>query len=213
MRKTTSAILILTVAMLFAVPAIACDGKSSGKTEASVQKTSSDSKTAGCGPAEEAACKASGKVCPGMKKTTTSTSASLPNGHPVETVAQAQKCAGSTTAYLSVSNMTCGSCVSHVTKALGNVDGICAIDVNLEKGAATVVYHADKVSTDQMTTVVTKAGYTTTLTSIDQVDKANLKQLCAHICGDECTGKCKEHCANVCTGSAKGSKTAETSEI
>jgi copper ion binding protein len=205
MKKSTAAILVFTVALLFAVSAFACDGSSTAK------KTTAQA--AGCGPAEQAACAATGKVCPGMQKAkVTSADATLPNGHPVQTVAEAQKCDGSTTAFLSVQKMTCDNCVGQVTQALTKIDGVCAIDVSLDKAEATVVYHADKVNTDQMTQAITSAGYTASLMSMDQVDKAQLKELCKQLCGDHCTGACKEHCANACTAKAK-SKTEKTSEI
>ncbi len=42
---------------------------------------------------------------------------------------------------LEVKGMTCGNCVSHVTKALQSVAGVKKVDVDLE-GAATVVAKA-----------------------------------------------------------------------
>jgi copper ion binding protein len=202
MKKSTAAILVFTVALLFAVSAFACDGSSTAK------KTTAQA--AGCGPSEQAACAATGKVCPGMEKAkTTSASATLPNGHPTQSIADAQKCAGSATAFLSVNKMTCENCVTQVTKTLTSIDGVCAVDVSLDKAAATVVYHADKVNTDQMAQAITKAGYTASLMSMDQVDKAQLKELCQQLCGDHCTGACKEHCANACTAKAKTDKTSE----
>lgn len=205
MKKSTAAILVFTVALLFAASAFACDGTSATK------KTTAQA--AGCGPAEQAACAATGKVCPGMEKAkTTSASTTLPNGHPMQSIADAQKCAGSTTAFLSVSKMTCDNCVTQVTKTLTSIDGVCAVNVSLDKAEATVVFHADKVNTDQMTQAVTKAGYTSSLMSMDKVDQARLKELCQQLCGDNCTGACKEHCANACTAKTKAN-TDKTSEI
>lgn len=202
MRKTTLAILAVTVAMFFAVSAFACDGSGSAKT-------SSTSATSGCGTAEKAACAASGKTCPGMSKSTTTTaSATLPNGHPQMTITEARACEGATTAFLSVDKMTCGSCVTAVTKTLGSMDGVCAVNVSLDKSAAVVVYHADQVDPDKMAAAVTKAGYTSAMMDMSKLDKTQVMQLCSELCGEKCDGKCVDHCANYQTCPAKA-KTAE----
>jgi copper ion binding protein len=197
--------------MFLAVPAVACDGHKGGTTEASAIKASSTK--SGCTAAEKAACAAMGKTCAKDTKAATTTAssegktctkgsaktadASLPNGHPVVSIADAQKCAKSTTAFLNVNKMTCNGCVAHVTKTLGSMDGTCAVDVNLDKASATVVFHADKVDADKMIGAISKAGYAATLASVEEIDKDAL-------------AACKERCANV---SCSGKKDDKTSEI
>ena len=205
-RKLTSLILVVAFATFLVSPVFAgACSKSQAKSAETTETAAKASASAkgGCTAAEKAACAAkgikcstSGKGCASMAGVTTA-DAKLANGHPVIAVADAQKCASSTTAFLSVDKMTCGGCVSHINKTLGEMDGVCAIDVNLENASATVVYHADKVTTETMIQAISKAGYPTTLTDISKVDKTAL-------------AACKKSCANAaaCTG-----KKTETSEI
>jgi copper ion binding protein len=137
-----------------------------------------------CTAAERAKC--------GADKKEGASSAKLPNGHPVQTVADAMKCeSGSMVAFLAVDKMTCQSCVDHITKTLGSMDGVCAVDVNLKKASATVVFHADKVKTDDMVMAVNKAGYV-----------AKMKTECADdmktVFGENYKEKCQKSCANMC---------------
>lgn len=147
---------------------------------------SADATKAGksCTAAERAKC--------GMDKKEGASSAKLPNGHPVQTVADAMKCeSGSMVAFLAVDKMTCQSCVDHITKTLGSMDGVCAVDVNLKKASATVVFHADKVKPDDMVMAINKAGYV-----------AKMKTECADdmktVFGDNYKEKCQKSCANTC---------------
>jgi copper ion binding protein len=148
-----------------------------------------------CTAAERAKC--------GADKKDGASSAKLPNGHPIQTVAEAMKCeSGSMVAFLSVDKMTCQSCVDHITKTLGGMDGVCAVDVNLKKASATVVFHADKVKTDAMVDAINKAGYV-----------AKMKTECTEdmktVFGDNYREKCQKSCANVC-GSKAETKNSES---
>lgn len=59
---------------------------------------------------------------------------------------------------LNVKGMMCGNCVKHVDKALSAMDGVKSVDVDLEKGMATV--EADKeISRDEFKAVIEEAGY------------------------------------------------------
>lgn len=71
---------------------------------------------------------------------------------------------------LNVSNMTCGGCVSHVSKTLTAVEGVSDVKVNLENGTAVVNYDASKIETKALTAAVVKAGYPATL-----AETANVK--------------------------------------
>ena len=59
---------------------------------------------------------------------------------------------------LNVTGMMCQHCVAHVKKALEGVDGVSAVDVNLEAGTATVEA-ADSVTDEDLVAAVVDAGY------------------------------------------------------
>ena len=59
---------------------------------------------------------------------------------------------------LNVTGMMCQHCVAHVKKALEGVEGVSAVDVNLEAGTATVEA-ADSVSDEALVAAVVDAGY------------------------------------------------------
>lgn len=67
--------------------------------------------------------------------------------------------ANSSALVLSVSGMSCGSCVRHVREALLGVDGVREVDVNLEQGRATIEYDAARTEVEAMVAAVGKAGY------------------------------------------------------
>ncbi|MFH2056266.1 MAG: heavy-metal-associated domain-containing protein [bacterium] len=210
LRKFTSLMLVVAFAAFMVSPVLAGSGCTKGDaktTETATQASSADK--SGCTAAEKAACAAKGVTCAetataaGDKKSCTAMSgvttadAKLPNGHPVISVVDAQKCGESTTAFLTVNKMTCGGCVAQVNKTLGEMDGVCAVDVNLEKASATVVFHTDKVTPEAMIAAISKAGYEASLTETSKIDQAALES-------------CKARCANVgsCTKS-----TEKTSDI
>ncbi len=62
------------------------------------------------------------------------------------------------TTELSVSGMTCASCVAHVTRAIKKVPGVEDASVNLATEHATVE-HAGDISTDLLVAAIAKAGY------------------------------------------------------
>ena len=63
----------------------------------------------------------------------------------------------STTTYL-INGMTCGHCVSAVTEAIGEVEGVTRVDVDLDKGQATVTSEGE-LDHDAVQTAVAEAGY------------------------------------------------------
>lgn len=163
----------------------------------------------GCPLSKNADTKAGGHSCTaaerakcGADKKTGASEAKLPNGHPAETVAEAIKCDGSMVAFMSVDKMTCQGCVDHVTKTLGTMDGVCAIDVNLKKASATVVFHSDKVKTDDMIAAINKAGYVAKMRTDCSEDEMKA------VFGDNYKEVCKKSCANTCKdkGTAKKSE-------
>jgi len=157
----------------------------------------------GCAMGKSADATKSGHTCTaaemakcGADKKGGASTAKLPNGHPALTVAEALKCKdGSMVAFLAVDKMTCQSCVDHISKTLGSMDGVCAVDVNLKKASATVVFHADKVKADAMVMAINKAGYV-----------AKMKTDCTDdmkaVFGDNCSEKSKKSCANMCKDKA-----------
>lgn len=108
------------------------------------------------------------------------------------------------TTTLNVSNMTCGGCVSHVTKSLAAVDGVSDVTVSLEKGTAEVVYDADKVQPAMLTAAVVKAGYPATMADASTTDATTADVKSGKCDPAACAGKSasKGNCAG-------GMKTAD----
>jgi len=63
------------------------------------------------------------------------------------------------TVTLGISGMTCGGCVSSVTKVLKALDGVAKAEVSLEKRSAVVDYDPGKVGIEQLMRSVEEAGY------------------------------------------------------
>ena len=63
----------------------------------------------------------------------------------------------STTTYR-ISGMTCGHCVNSVREAVGELDGVTSVDVDLAKGQATVTSDGD-VDAEAVKAAVEEAGY------------------------------------------------------
>ncbi|MFB9965520.1 heavy-metal-associated domain-containing protein [Sinosporangium siamense] len=64
---------------------------------------------------------------------------------------------GTDRSVFAVSGMTCGSCVSSVSAAIGKVDGVSGVDVELSTGAVTV---SGTGFTDQeIRDAIERAGY------------------------------------------------------
>ena len=60
---------------------------------------------------------------------------------------------------LPISGMTCASCVKAVERAIGKLEGIIEVSVNLATEKAKVVYDTSKVRLSQIKDAVVKAGY------------------------------------------------------
>lgn len=56
-----------------------------------------------------------------------------------------------------VTGMTCGHCVNAVTQEIGKIDGVDAVDVQLETGAVTV--EGEGFTDQQVAAAVDEAGY------------------------------------------------------
>ena len=63
------------------------------------------------------------------------------------------------TEILKVSGMTCGGCVSSVTRALKGVGGVSEAKVSLSAGEATVQFDGRRTSRNQLESAVKAAGY------------------------------------------------------
>ncbi|GLZ14885.1 hypothetical protein Acsp04_51200 [Actinomadura sp. NBRC 104425] len=62
-----------------------------------------------------------------------------------------------------IGGMTCASCVRRVEKALTRVDGVETAEVNLATEVATVTYDPGRVTVEELTAAVGRAGYTATV--------------------------------------------------
>ena len=60
---------------------------------------------------------------------------------------------------LKVTGMTCGGCISNVTKALKGINGVGDVKVSLSAGEAAVQYDERLTSPDQLKSAVKGAGY------------------------------------------------------
>lgn len=61
--------------------------------------------------------------------------------------------------YLPIGGMTCAACVRAVEKAIGKLDGVGDVSVNLATGKARIVYDPSKVRLSRIREAVVKAGY------------------------------------------------------
>jgi copper chaperone len=105
---------------------------------------------------------------------------------------------------LNVSNMTCGACVNHVTKALSGVEGVKEVSVNLEKGMAEVVCEPGKVKGEMLAETVTKAGYPAKLAVAADAPAKTATADCAATCG------AKKGCDPTACGMKTASKGGES---
>lgn len=60
---------------------------------------------------------------------------------------------------LQVDGMTCGHCRETVARALRGMDGVSGVQVDLERGTATVTYDEAKTGPDAFAQAITAAGY------------------------------------------------------
>jgi len=68
------------------------------------------------------------------------------------------------TTIVDVEGMTCGNCVKHVTEEISALDGVSAVDVDLNAGgvSAVTVTSATPVGQDALRAAVDEAGYSVT---------------------------------------------------
>jgi copper chaperone len=63
------------------------------------------------------------------------------------------------TVTLKVEGMSCGGCVSSVTKALEPIEGVSKVDVTLEPGEATIEFDPAKANQDAFRAAIEDAGF------------------------------------------------------
>ena len=63
------------------------------------------------------------------------------------------------TEIVKVTGMTCGGCISNVTKALKAINGVGDVKVSLSAGEATVKFDERLTSPEQLKSAVQRAGY------------------------------------------------------
>ncbi|WP_030264944.1 heavy-metal-associated domain-containing protein [Streptomyces violens] len=66
--------------------------------------------------------------------------------------------ADSRTTVYAIAGMTCGHCKATLTKAIGEVDGVLSVEVDVEAGTASVVSAAE-LDDAKIAEVVDEAGY------------------------------------------------------
>lgn len=60
---------------------------------------------------------------------------------------------------LSVNGMSCMHCVNSIKKAVGGLEGVSNVDVDLEKKLVTTKYDASKVNPDDIIAAIEDEGY------------------------------------------------------
>lgn len=80
------------------------------------------------------------------------------------------------TAALTITGMTCASCVAHVEHALKELDGIMDVAVTLDPGAARVTYIPGVVTLGQMKRAVQGVGYEAVERSTSHADTLDLER-------------------------------------
>lgn len=65
---------------------------------------------------------------------------------------------------LNVEGMSCGSCVSHVNKALRQLDGVFEVQVRLREGQVSVVHDAAAAPIELLIEELRELGYPARLT-------------------------------------------------
>lgn len=63
------------------------------------------------------------------------------------------------TIHINIKGMTCGGCVSSVTKVLQAVNGVTKVDISLEQNRATIVYDPAQATLTQFKSAIEDAGY------------------------------------------------------
>ncbi|KAB2913235.1 MAG: heavy-metal-associated domain-containing protein [Hyphomicrobiaceae bacterium] len=63
------------------------------------------------------------------------------------------------TVVIPVEGMACVACAASVKRALKTIDGVAAVEVNLEQRAARVTYMPGKVTPDRLVAAINKLGY------------------------------------------------------
>lgn len=72
------------------------------------------------------------------------------------------------TAILAISGMTCSSCVTTISKAVGGLDFVASADVNLVANSATITFQAPEGNIREVIQVIEEAGYDATIHHIEQ---------------------------------------------
>lgn len=60
---------------------------------------------------------------------------------------------------LNVQGMSCPSCVRHIREALGDVEGVTAVDVRLRDGMVVVRHEGERASAAALVGALAEAGY------------------------------------------------------
>lgn len=223
MRKAAFTLMLVALVAFIAAPAVmACGSSCGGKKTASkaadkagCELWKGTATTAAASDKDNVEIVKTGAACGssvsadksgcGAKSAVTTATATLPNGHPAIPVSEAVKCEQAMVVFMNVDKMHCGECVKSITKAVGSLDGICAVDVSLEKASAAVVFHPAKAKTDEVISAITKAGYVASL----KVDCAeDMKEVFG---ADMDFEKCSKVCANfpACAPKQEGKASSE----
>lgn len=99
--------------------------------------------------------------------------------------------------------MTCESCEKEIKSSLRYEKGVKKIDTDLDAQTITVSYDSDKITEEQLTTAISKSGYT--VANKDSTKTTTAKKGC---CG--ASGTCKKAAAGSCASANKSCGSAST---
>lgn len=96
-------------------------------------------------------------------------------------------------AYLSVSNMSCGGCVTNIAASLAPLPGIGNINVDVAGGTAEILFDPDKLQDpQQIANTITEAGYPAKIERLAAADRARAR-------AQEMAQRARTHIASVGT--------------
>jgi copper chaperone CopZ len=84
---------------------------------------------------------------------------------------------------LSITGMTCISCVNHIEGDINHLDGVQDISVNFEKKSAKVLFNSSIISLSDIINRIKKIGFTATELS-DSVEQESTQKEQSHGCCD-----------------------------
>lgn len=71
---------------------------------------------------------------------------------------------------LSIQGMNCGACVGRITRALGDLDGIDGVEINLAAKLANIQFNDADIDSDTIIAAIAEAGYQASLLALGNAE-------------------------------------------